>query len=743
MFMSWKYYLACTRREMKYLVLQAAILAGLIGGTLKHGSVANGSETENPSTKLSTVEFEDNFSRFSPGPLSAPLGKIGGAIQEYHYLANRGVDLGPWENVICHIDAWVAGEQDGRTYLEQHLASNHEDMAPKLFAPQFITGDPAWRDYAVEASVCPLSNTGFAGLVCRYHTNRHNILFSIENGKTARLAKRLPLEEKFRTCNWQELGAADFPFEANHYYRLRVENEGPAIRAYIDGKLILQATDDDLVGGKAGVSADTPARFTDFRVTVSPETHERIANDIQQREKDLATLQAENPKPKLWRKFTTPQFGVGRNVRFGDLDGDGEIDMLFGQNVPKVVKDSAVEISCLTAVKLDGTVLWQMGRPDSRNGLLTCDTPFQIHDIDGDGKNDVVICKDFRLQVLDGRTGKLKKSVDLPKLGSYPKVSQSPPRDWPYERANGDSIAFFNFSGDPERREILVKDRYWNFWIFDRDLRQIWSGQGSTGHYPFAYHDPDDNRDLLAIGYSLWDSAGKQRWSNDELLKQHADSVFIGNTSDNKDAPPMVYLCGSDEGIIVLDMRGVIRRQYRVGHAQTACVGNFRPDLPGLEYAAINYWRNPGIVTILNSRGELIQQDEPIHSGSPMLPVNWRGDGSEFILLSGNIAEGGMVDGSLRRAVKFPDDGHPDLCAAVIDLTGDPRDEVVLWDTNGAWIYTQDEPFDKWKARTHVSTKSDQIYAPKRNPHYNDSNYRISESWPAWQEAVDARTAKQ
>ena len=103
-----------------------------------------------------------------------------------------------------------------------------------------------------------------------------------------------------------------------------------------------------------------------------------------------------------------------------------------------------------------------------------------------------MLCKDFRLQVLDGRTGKVKRAAELPKITGYPDVPQAAPRSSHYERANGDSIAFFNFSGDAGRREILVKDRYWNFWIFDRNLKPLWSGQGSTGHYPFAYADPDE-----------------------------------------------------------------------------------------------------------------------------------------------------------------------------------------------------------------------------------------------------------
>ena len=70
--------------------------------------------------------------------------------------------------------------------------------------------------------------------------------------------------------------------------------------------------------------------------------------------------------------------------------------------------DAFDHISCLTAVNFDGKVLWQQGRPDPRNGLLTNDTPFQIHDIDGDGQNEVVLVQDFKLQIREGKTGKVR-----------------------------------------------------------------------------------------------------------------------------------------------------------------------------------------------------------------------------------------------------------------------------------------------------------------------------------------------
>jgi hypothetical protein len=80
-----------------------------------------------------------------------------------------------------------------------------------------------------------------------------------------------------------------------------------------------------------------------------------------------------------------------------------------------------------------------------------------------------------------------------------------------------------------------------------------------------------------------------------------------------------------------------------------------------------------------------------------------------------------MMDGHLRRVVMFPDDGHPDLAAHVINLTGDARDEIILWDQERIWIYTQDRPFNGRR-----------MYAPIRNPLYNDSNYRANVSLPHW-----------
>jgi hypothetical protein len=389
--------------------------------------------------------------------------------------------------------------------------------------------------------------------------------------------------------------------------------------------------------------------------------------------------------------------------------------MLFAQQVPKVRGDAFDQISCLTAVTLDGKVLWQQGRPNPRNDLLTNDTPFQIHDLDGDGRTEVVLARDFQLQVLDGRTGQLRRRTWLPQMS--PAI-----KDRPYELNIGDSLLFLDLSGAGAPREILLKDRYRGFWIFDRNLTLVSEGLGQTGHYPFPIDTNGDGRQEFMIGYSLWELDGKRRWTHDAALRDHADALSLGNFSGRADAPMRAYVDGSDEGFLIFDVaEGKLLKHVRLGHAQTQSVGRYRPDLPGLQILIANFWRNPGIVTLLDADANILKQDELIPGSSHLEPVNWRGDGQEFALLSGNIRDGGMIDGELRRVVMFPDDGHPDLASAVRDLTGDQRDEIILWDRTQVWIYTQDRPFTGAK-----------IYAPVRNPDYNDSNYRASVSLPAF-----------
>jgi len=82
---------------------------------------------------------------------------------------------------------------------------------------------------------------------------------------------------------------------------------------------------------------------------------------------------------------------------------------------------------------------------------------------------------------------------------------------------------------------------------------------------------------------------------------------------------------------------------------------------------------------------------------------------------------GGILDGWGRRVVVFPNDGHPDMCSAALDITGDCRDEVVVWDLYKIRVYTQDD-----------NPKRGKLYRPVRNSLANYSNYQAKVSLPGW-----------
>ena len=115
-------------------------------------------------------------------------------------------------------------------------------------------------------------------------------------------------------------------------------------------------------------------------------------------------------------------------------------------------------------------MLWQQGRPNPKNDLLTNDTPFQIHDLDGDGRSEVVLARDFQLQVLDGRTGRAANGVA---------AADGAGDEGPALRVERrDSLLFVDLAAPGGQQEILLKDRYGTFWIFNRELKLVYEGRG-------------------------------------------------------------------------------------------------------------------------------------------------------------------------------------------------------------------------------------------------------------------------
>jgi rhamnogalacturonan endolyase len=659
--------------------------------------------------------FADDFSGLPPGMLSS---EAAGALAEYHYLAATA-PKGNWSVSTFTTEpasqrAWRVRIENGWPVMCQAWTAPVADRA--YTHPMLVAGDPLWSEYVVETSFAPETDDGgMAGILVRYRNDRRYYFIGVAGQKA--VLKKVDQGSAFHKLNETVLAEHAFAWNPGEFIPLAISVDGSRLRAMIGttNRVTLEARDATFAEGKIGLVSDMPTRFGAVRVTATAEAKQKFEKARASRQAEEDRRVAANPRMVLWKKMSLGDFGVGRNLRFGDLNGDGKMDVLIVQQRRFGPKDRYSEVGCLTAMTFDGEILWQNGQPDPWNYRLSNDVGVQIHDLDSDGRNEVIYCRDFEIVVADGATGKTKYKAPTP---DAPPDAQHPPR---FPKILGDSLMFADLRGVGAKRDLLIKDRYRNVWAYNHRLESLWTRALNTGHFGFPYDVDGDGRDELAMGYSLVSPDGKVLWSNDNTLQDHADGVAIVRFKEG--AEPRVLCAASDEGLFFADMQGHILKHHQLGHVQNPTVADFRPDLPGLETVTVNFWGSQGIIHFFDADGDLYHDFEPVQHGSMMLPVNWTGRPGEFWALSPNPVAGGLFDGWGRRVVCFPADGHPDLCIAVLDLTGDCRDELVVWDPWELWVYTQsDKP------------KPGRLYKPQRNPLWNESNYGANVSLPGWSE---------
>jgi len=654
----------------------------------------------------SVVLLRDDFSQLDTGLFSAPVGPH----TEYHYLPEAGIK-GNW--VVSSFasgqgwgTAWQIKSEGSekvmyQTYLNKSTLSTH---------PMIISGDSLWQDYKLTVIFQPDSDKQYSGVAFRYKNDRCFYFFGIRNSKV--YISLFDHSDNFKTLNEKILAEQPFVFTPGKDLEVVITLNDDIIEASINSDIKLKVSDNTFQKGKIGLVSNSPARYKYVEVLTGKSENAIIEAQRDTYKNESLELQAGNPRMVVWKKIRTDGFGVGRNLRFGDLDGDNQIDVLVGQVIHHGPKDSHSELSCLTAMTFDGELLWQKGTPDPEKNHLTNDVGFQILDLDNDGNNEVVYCMNFEIIVADAATGNTKFKAPTPES----KIDNDK-----FSQILGDCLFFFDAEGKGYDSNILIKDRYTNFWVMNNRLEIIWEGSCKTGHYPYAADIDNDGKDELAIGYSLYDNDGKQLWCLDEKIDDHADGVAIINFSDNIESKQFIMYTASNAGYARVDLEGNILMQYFIGHVQNPAVANFRSDNPGLETVSINFWGNQGIIHFYDSEGIVYYDFEPNQFGSMCLPLNWTGEGEEYFVHNPNITEGGVFDGWGRKVLVFPDDGHPDMCNAVLDITGDCRDEIVVWNPDEIWIYTQND-----------NPKIGRLYKPVRNPLYNYSNYQATVSLPGW-----------
>jgi len=416
--------------------------------------------------------------------------------------------------------------------------------------------------------------------------------------------------------------------------------------------------------------------------------------------------------PRLVRKIEFGEYG-SKVIRLGDLDGDGRVDLLLVQAKAPEGEDKTI-ITCLTAVTLDGEVLWQIGKPDLRNNYFAGDFPVQIHDLDRDGKVEVIYIPDEKneLHIVEGRTGREIRKVQL--AGGH------------------DTILFADLDGAGHPRDLVVKDRYKSFWVYDKDFNLKWSRlDGNTGHYPIEHDFNRDGKDELLVGYTLYDGRGRERWSLPGFdLQQHNDATFIEDMDG--DGRSELAIATSRDALLV-DADGKILFRKPMQHCQHALIGKFRKDLPGkqafyisrniagvrIDLARPNEGLRYAQTAMFTKAGEeLWSATENIWYTGCLRMDNWTGDpGQQHVLLySRGFFPPCLMDGHGKAIAVFPfppaivepgkgpggKDLYEDYYVHHVSCWGDEREEVLVFNQKQLWIYTNAALLEK--ARLYNST---------------------------------------
>ena len=364
-----------------------------------------------------------------------------------------------------------------------------------------------------------------------------------------------------------------------------------------------------------------------------------------------------------WRTITVDAQYGGYWVVAGDVNDDGEIEIVSARNVDQ--SDNHFT-SAVVVQRLNGSVLWKWGDPEVGRRKLHHDVACQIHDLDHDGVNEVIVAGDQQLIVLDGPTGKVSRSFAIPQHAS-------------------DCVVFADLTGKGWPTEILVKNRYQQIWAYHADGELLWTSQSPggyrTAHQPLPVDLDGDGRDEILAGYAALNSDGSVRWvfEAEQGRKNggHADCwrvVQLG--SDPSETRLIMTMCGGN-ALVMTDGHGRLIWKQTGHHYESVDVGKVRSDVAGLQIVVdVDHLPTPPKpLCVFNDQGELLGSINTDYTRHHIL-IDWDGDGINEI---GSALPRGLFSGHGDRVVTLQTgaDERPTLLAEV-DTNGCGADAVLM-----------------------------------------------------------------
>ena len=155
--------------------------------------------------------------------------------------------------------------EDGWLYQYSNIWGRRGDFLGRWYGTYLVAGDRAWSDYRLTVTARPDDNDGF-GLVFRFRDEQHfyRLLFlndGLSGGPLTRLDKR-------EGEDYTELWSSKIGYQKGKEMEIEVEVEGDTLRAFVDGRALLETRDATYSNGKIGLFCYAQSRqaFDNVRV---------------------------------------------------------------------------------------------------------------------------------------------------------------------------------------------------------------------------------------------------------------------------------------------------------------------------------------------------------------------------------------------------------------------------------------------------------------------------------------------
>ncbi len=646
---------------------------------------------------IQTTVFTDGFQGLEPG--DRPYSDS--SDPAICYDARRG-NLGVWSvaSSLRQDDfdrAWVVRNEGGENYLAQTFTNLNDKNSPLSLVthPMIVAGEDLWSDYTIDVGFTPLAKFDKCGVVFAYKHPADFYFFGIE-GNTVTLKHIKQSVTPLR------------PIEMIVDIRPLIWSPGERINATITVRRnkvttilndsIYMHAEDRSLSGKIGLISDLPAKFHNVEVKLLSSEQRKLSRRKRQLNRRSEIYLSEHPEMVRWKMFDTGEFGTNVNIRLGDLNGNGNKEIVFVR--PDV---SGSEVGSVSVINLEGELLWQYGQLVKLDGCSGVELPVQVHDLDGDGSREVIFIKRGRIYIIDGRTGKQVRRVRIPVSGEF------------------NSLIFGDLMGVGRDNCILLSDREHLLVALNEKGELIWEQHTTSGSQPMVYDMDEDGRHEVLMGYSVINPEGELIYDVGAYIGDKCSGVSVYEMIDGEQVTPCLVYASGDWGLLYYDFDGHLLKQNILGHVSHLGIADLDAELPGLEVITSNGWGSKGLAHVMDANGSVMNSFLPESGVVRCQTVNWKGDGEEFFFSSADTLRGGLFDGAGQLSVAFPSDDHPVSFCLATDLTGDARDEIILWDPNELWIYTQDD-----------NPRMGSTYSPRRIPLYNHSTHQMTRSAGSW-----------